>query len=58
MKVETDLKAGAFLSNALNTLGQATDEVGNFFAQAGQQAESLTNTVVDKATGVWNALVS
>lgn len=58
MKVETDLKAGAFLSNALNSLGQATDEVGGFFSQAGQQAQSLTNAVVDKTVGVWNVLTS
>lgn len=58
MKVTTDLKAGAFLGNALSSLGQATDEMGNFFTQAGQQAQNLTNTVVDKATGVWNVLTS
>lgn len=58
MKVETDLKAGAFLQDATDTVSKAAGEVAGFFNKAGQQAKSVTDTVVTKSTNVWNALVS
>jgi hypothetical protein len=56
MKVETDLKAGAFLENAASTVNQAASEVGGFFSKAGQQAQSMTHGVSSKTTSVWNCL--
>lgn len=58
MKVETNLKSGAFLQDAASSATQAAGEVGSFFSKAGEQAQSLSNSVVHKATGVWNALIS
>jgi hypothetical protein len=58
MKVETNLKSGAFLQDVAGATTQAASEVGSFFGKAGEQAQSLSNTVVHKATGVWNALLS
>ena len=58
MKVETDLRSGAFVQDAAQTVSQAADQVGSVFTNASQQASDLTNTVVTKATAVWNALVS
>ena len=56
MKVETDLKVGAFLQDAAQSTGQALAPVGEFFSKAGDQAQSLTTTVVGKATSFWNCL--
>lgn len=57
MKVETDLKSGAFLQSAANSAVQAANEVNSFVSKAGQQAQSFTHGVADKASNVWNCLV-
>jgi len=56
MKVETNLKSGAFLQDAANTVGQAAGQVGNFFAQAGQEASSITSSLLDTTSSVYNCL--
>jgi hypothetical protein len=56
MKVETGLKSGAFAQDAAAAASQAAGSVQNFFAQAGQQAQSLTSGVVGKASSVWSCL--
>jgi hypothetical protein len=58
MKVETDLRSGAFVQDAAQTVSQAADQVVSVFTNANQQAADLTDTIVNKATAVWNALVS
>lgn len=56
MKVETGLKSGALVQDAAAAANNAAGNVQNFFAQAGQQAENITSTVVNRASSVWNAL--
>jgi hypothetical protein len=56
MKVETDLKSGAFLQDAVNAVDQAAGQVGSFFSQASQEASNLTSTVMDKTSSVYNCL--
>jgi len=58
MKVETDLKAGALLQDAAQTLGGAANQVATVFSNASQQAASMTDKVLTKSTAVWNALIS
>jgi hypothetical protein len=58
MKVETNLKSGALLDSAASAAQQMTGSAGNYLSQASQQAKSLTSSVVNKTTAVWNALVS
>lgn len=56
MKVETGLRSGAAVDSAAQAASQAAGNVQNFFAQASQQAQSLTGKLVDKSTSVWNCL--
>jgi hypothetical protein len=56
MKVETGLKSGALAQDAAAAAGQAAGNVQSFFAQAGQQAKGLTNSVVDKTRSFWSCL--
>jgi hypothetical protein len=58
MKVETDLKSGAFLQDAAKTVGDAANSAAGVVTNANQQAANLTNAMITKATAVWNALVS
>jgi hypothetical protein len=58
MKVETNLKSGALLDNAASAARQLAGDAGNYLSQASQQAKSLTSSVVNKTTAVWNALIS
>ena len=58
MKVETDLKAGSVLEDAAQGASKAVSQATDFVAEAGQQADSLTNTVSSTASSVWNALSS
>jgi hypothetical protein len=56
MKVETGLKSGALAQDAAAAASQAAGSVQSFFAQAGQQAQGLTNSVVTKASSFWSCL--
>lgn len=58
MKVETNLKSGALLDNAAQAARQLAGDAGDYLSQASQQAKSLTSSVVNKTTAVWNALIS
>lgn len=58
MKVETGLKSGAFAQDAAQVVGDVANQVAGVFTNANQQAADLSNTIVNKATAVWNALVS
>jgi hypothetical protein len=58
MKVETNLKSGALLDSAASAARQMAGSAGDYISQASQQAKSLTGSVVNKSTAVWNALVS
>jgi len=58
MKVETNLKSGALLDSAASAARQMAGSAGDYLSQASQQAKSLTGSVVNKSTAVWNALVS
>ena len=56
MKVETNLKSGAFLQSAADGAVQAANEVGSFVTKAGQQAQTFTHAVTGKVGSVWNCL--
>jgi hypothetical protein len=56
MKVETDLKVGATMQEVAQSASQAVAPVGDFFSKASDQAQSLTTTVVKKASSFWNCL--
>ena len=58
MKVETDLRAGALLQDAAQTVGKAANQVAMVFSNASQQAASMTDKVLSKSTAIWNALIS
>ena len=57
MKVETNLKSGALLDDAASAARQMAGNAGDYLSQASQQAKSLTSSVVNRTTAVWNALV-
>ena len=56
MKVETDLKAGSTLTDAAQEADQVINQVSDFLASAGVQAEGVSASVTDKATSLWNCL--
>ena len=58
MKVETDLKSGAFAQDVAQQVGQAADQVAHVLNNANQQAADLTDSVVKKSVAVWSALLS
>ena len=58
MKVETNMKSGAVLDSAASAARQMAGSAGDYLSQASQQAKSLTSSVVNKTTAVWNALIS
>jgi len=58
MKVETNIKSGAILESAASAAQQMAGSAGSYLSQASQQAKSLTSSVVNKTTAVWNALIS
>ncbi|MCC7129824.1 MAG: hypothetical protein IT297_05430 [Anaerolineae bacterium] len=58
MKVETGIKSGAFAQDAAQVVGDVAGQVADFITNANQQAADLSNTVINKSTAVWNALVS
>jgi hypothetical protein len=58
MKVDTDLKSGAFIQDAARMVGDAANTVVTAVGNANQQAADLTNKIISKGTAVWNALVS
>ena len=56
MKVDTDLKAGNFISDAADLVNQGAAQVTGFVSAAEQQASALTNNVYNTAQSVWNSL--
>ena len=56
MKVETNLKAGNVLQDAMQQAGNYTGKATNFVSQANQQAASFTTSLVDRTTSLWNCL--
>jgi hypothetical protein len=56
MKVDTDLKAGNFITDAANLVSQGATEVTNFVSAADQQASALTANVSNTAQSLWNSL--
>ena len=58
MKVETDLKAGGFLEDATQGASSVAVKATDFVAEAGRQADSLTNSVSSTVSSVWNSLSS
>lgn len=58
MKVETNLKSGLLLQDAAAAANNAASSVQSFFAVAGDQATSVTNTVSKKLSSFWNCLTS
>jgi len=58
MKVETDLKSGAFLQDTAQQVSQVAGQVATLFTNANQQATDLTQGMIDKTTALWKALVS
>jgi hypothetical protein len=43
---------------ALSAARQMAGSAGEYLSQASQQAKSLSSSVVNKTTAVWNALIS
>ncbi len=56
MKVETDLRAGNLLTDAAREADQIKNQVSDYLASAGKQAEDFTSSVTSKATSLWNCL--
>jgi hypothetical protein len=58
MKVETDLKSGAFLRDAAQTVGNTANSIASTFSNASRQASELTNTALAKGAAIYHILVS
>lgn len=56
MKVDTDLKAGNFITDAANLVSQGANEVTDFISAADQQATAMTANVSNTAQSLWNSL--
>lgn len=56
MKVDTDLKAGNFINDAVDLVNQGVSEVTDFVSTADQQARALTTNVTNTAQSIWNSL--
>ena len=56
MKVNTDLKSGNMLEDAVQATSNLGGQVSRFFSTAQQQAEDVTSTVADTANAWWQSL--
>jgi hypothetical protein len=56
MKVDTDLKAGNFITDAVDLVNQGVNEVTDFVSTADQQARAFTTNVTSTAQSIWNSL--
>jgi ABC-type transporter Mla subunit MlaD len=56
MKVQTNLKSGNWLEDAMQAASNLGDQVGGFFDTAGQQAQGFTNSVANTASALWQDL--
>jgi|APFre7841882724_1041349.scaffolds.fasta_scaffold05590_2 hypothetical protein len=58
MKVKTDIKAGNFIDDAMQSAKGATNTVTGWVANANQDANQLVGTVTSTATSAWNSLMN
>jgi hypothetical protein len=58
MKVQTEVKSGAFLDTAANQVGAVANQAGQFLAQANNQANSVVGYVGAQASNLWNTISS
>lgn len=56
MKVDTDLKAGNIITDAVDLASQSVNQVTDFVSAADQQARAVTASVTNTAQSVWNSL--
>ena len=56
MKVQTDIKSGGFIQDAVAQAGNVYDQSANFISKANQEAESVTKTVTNSASSAWDFL--
>jgi len=56
MKVQTDIKSGGFVQDAAAQAGIVYDQAAGFVSKANQEAESVTSTVTNSASSVWDFL--
>jgi hypothetical protein len=58
MKVKTDIKAGNFIDDAVQSAKDATTTVTGWVSNANQDANQLVGTVSSTASSAWNSLVN
>lgn len=58
MKVETDLRAGGALEDALAEIGLLVDNIENLVTEADQDLMSLVNETNLAATSAWDSVAS
>jgi hypothetical protein len=56
MKVQTDIKSGGLVQDAAAQAGNVYDKSAGFVSKANQEAESVTKTVTNSASSVWDYL--
>jgi hypothetical protein len=56
MKVETNLKAGNLINDAVGYTRQTVDSVTGFVASANQEANSVVGTVNNATNSAWKAV--
>jgi hypothetical protein len=58
MKVKTDIKAGNFIDDAMQSAKAATNTVTGWVANANQDANQLVGSVSSTASSAWNGLMN
>ena len=58
MKVSTNMKSGQIIENALQATESLGRQVSGIIYAAEQQAEGLTNVVINTANTLWQNLTS
>ncbi|MDI6695298.1 MAG: hypothetical protein QME21_09640 [Anaerolineales bacterium] len=56
MRVSTDLKAGALISEAADAAAQLGSQVSDFISAAQEQAQDVTGRAGDLFSGFWQGL--
>ena len=58
MRVETDIKAGNLVDDAVNVVSSTYNQVADFVSKADSQAQSVVGQVESTANAVWQSVTN
>ena len=58
MRVETDIKAGNLVDDAMNVVSSTYNQAADFVSKADSQAQSVVGQVESTANAVWQSVTN